>query len=70
VISANIHLLSSPFDGVEVYERLEFIVSLANGGSKSINMNIRANGGANLRINLEVDEVVELLIPLIKLCQC
>jgi hypothetical protein len=52
-----------------IYEGLEFIISLDNGKSDSINMNVRADGGANLRINLEVGEVVGLLVPLIKLCQ-
>jgi hypothetical protein len=57
------------FDGVEVDEGLEFITSLASGGSKSIDMDVGANGGTNPIINLEVDEVVRLLVPLIKLCQ-
>ncbi len=51
------------FDGVEVDEGLEFITSLVNGRSEFIDMDVGVDGGANPRINLEVDEVVGLLVP-------
>ncbi len=50
---------------MEVDEGLEFTTSPTNGRSKSIEMDV----GTNPRIEFEVNGVVRLLIPSMKLCQ-
>jgi hypothetical protein len=55
--------------GVEVDEGPEFTISPINGGSKSVEMDVGTNGRTNhLKIEFEVDGVVGLLVPSIKLC--
>jgi hypothetical protein len=55
---------------MEIDQRPEFTISPTNGGSKSIEMDVGTNGGADPRIKFEVDGVARLLVPPIKLCQC
>jgi hypothetical protein len=54
---------------VEVNEGPEFTIGPSNGRSKSIEVNIKVDGGAYPRIKFEINGVIGLLIPSMRFCQ-
>jgi hypothetical protein len=54
--------------GVEVDEGPKFTIGPTNGRFESIEMDVGVDGGAYPRIEFEVDGVVGLLVPSMKLC--
>jgi hypothetical protein len=55
---------------VEVDEGPKFTTCPTNGRSKSTKMDVRVNGETYLGIKFEVNGVVGLLVPSMRLCQC
>jgi hypothetical protein len=56
--------------GMEVDEGPELTTGPINKGSESIEMDVGANGGVDPGIKFEIDGVVRLLVPSMKLCLC
>ncbi len=55
---------------MEVDEGPELTTGPINKGSESIEMDVGANGGVDPGIKFEIDGVVRLLVPSMKLCLC